>query len=113
MKGAVSEAIGNIGPELSGSKASNVVFDSSTPEAASILGSESTVSVAVTFGRSGGKGVFRVEIRDSKSLDVNFVVGSVSLSKTRRLAAIGYEDGAIVGEGLGFRGKKKLAKGSQ
>jgi hypothetical protein len=80
------------------------------PDPTSALGTSSSLQVAITFGKSSGKGVFRFEIRDSKSLDLSVGLGSASLSisasKGSRLLAVGYEEGGFATEAIGLRGPK-------
>ena len=74
---------------------------------ASGLGASSSLQVAITFGRAGGKGVFRFEIRSSKGVDIAVGLGSVGLSvsaaKGKRILAMGYEDGKFAAEAIGLR----------
>jgi hypothetical protein len=96
---------------VDGSKFEMGIGASGTPEAASGLGVSSTIQVAITFGKSGGKGVFRFEIRDSKGIDVSVGLGSVGLSisaaKGKRILALGYEGGGFVAEAIGLRAPRK------
>lgn len=67
----------------------------------------SSIQVAVLLGRGGGEGIFRVELRSSKSAQVKIGLGNVGLSggitHTQRIGAIGYEQGQVRGELLGNR----------
>ncbi len=96
---------------VDGSKFDMGIGASGVPDAASGIGAKSAIQVAITFGKSGGKGVFRFEIRDSKGIDIAVGMGSVGLSvsaaKGKRILAIGYEDGGFAAEAIGLRAPKK------
>ena len=67
----------------------------------------SSIGVAIIMGRGDGKGIFRVELRSSKSMDVKVGTANVGLSvsanRSKRLAAVGYDEGSWKGEILGNR----------
>lgn len=96
---------------VDGSKFDMGIGASGTPDAAPGMLTTSTIQVAIIFGKSGGKGVFRFEIRDSKGIDVSVGLGSVGLSvsaaKGKRILALGYESGGFVAEAIGLRAPKK------
>lgn len=80
-----------------------------TPDPGSGVATSSTLEVVIIFGRSGGKGVFRVELRQAKKVAVSAEIGNVGLTASfergKRLAAFGYEDGKWNAEGLGVRAR--------
>lgn len=65
----------------------------------------SSIQVAILIGRGDGNGIFRIELRSSKSAAVKIGLGNVGLSgsieRTKRLAAFGYENQGVRGELLG------------
>lgn len=96
---------------VEGSKFDMGIGASGTPDAAPGMLTTSTIQVAIIFGKSGGKGVFRFEIRDSKGVDLSAGLGSVGLSvsaaKGKRILALGYESGGFVAEAIGLRAPTK------
>ncbi|HSL57715.1 MAG TPA: DUF4157 domain-containing protein [Acidimicrobiales bacterium] len=98
MEGKITEGIASAW-KVDGSTMDNVVGDSTTPiEKAAGLATSSSLTVALTFGKAGGKWVYRLELRDAKSLEISIgggtnVGASIEAERSKRLFAIGGEQG--------------------
>jgi hypothetical protein len=96
LQNQLTEGLGQLW-RVEGSKLDNRVGDSTTEvQSAAGLATSSSLQAAVIFGMSGGKGVFRIELRDTKSMSINIGGGTnigatIQAERSKRLLALGAE----------------------
>lgn len=120
MKNELTNGLGKLW-EVDGSQLGNVVGDSTSAiDKAAGLATSSSLQAAVIFGMAGGKGVFRIEVRDTKSMSINIGGGvnvgvTVQADRSKRLLALGGvgdgQGGAVTPEieAVGLRPPKRRA----
>ncbi len=114
LGGAVSNALADLS-SVDGSISSLAIGTApgTIPDRLAEAVTSSNFQIAVIFGHDGEGVVVRIELRSGQQLEINAMVGSagvkVSAEKTKRLLALGYDEGGWNAEALGVRARKTEA----
>jgi hypothetical protein len=95
LNNQLTDALGNLW-SVPGSALGTTVGTTGAISASQGLVTSSTVQAAMIFGMTGGNGVFRLELRDNKSMSINLgggtnVGATIQADRSKRLLALGAE----------------------